>query len=284
MLDSVLLMLSWFKWPVLIFFSVYITFASLVCLWLLYYKRKGIVRKKGNHVKIKKRSVIKRLLYDFPKQYALDLINTPSDFFKYQGLIIYEGNQGSGKTSTMVRDSLLMKEEYPGSKLMTNFEVVGEDEKLMNWRQLVNFKNGHKGVIVCMDELQNWFSSKQSKNFPPEMLSVVTQNRKNRRVIMGTAQRFYMLAKDIRSQCTEIRKCTTLCGCITIVLRKEPVLDSEGNVIEFKHRGIYFHVHNQKLRNSYDTYRVVENLSKAGFKEQTVTEIYNYNSVNVKRK
>ena len=284
MLESTLLMFSWFKWPIIILFGVCIIFAILVYAWLLYYKSKGMVREKGNHVKIKKRSVMKRLLYDFPKQYALDLINTPSDFFKYQGLIIYEGSQGSGKTSTMVRDALLMKEEYPSSKLMTNFEVVGEDKKLLHWKQLVDYKNGHKGVIVCMDELQNWFSSKQSKNFPPEMLSVVTQNRKNRRVIMGTAQRFYMLAKDIRTQCTEVRKCTTLFGCITIVLRKEPVLDSEGNVIEYKGKGIYFHVHNQKLRNSYDTYRVVENLSKAGFKEQTVTEIYNYNNINVKRK
>ena len=284
MLKTTLLIISWFKYPFLIFFGVCIVFTILVYAWLLYYKGKGMVRKKGNHVRIKKRGIIKRLLYDFPKQYALDIINTPSDFFKYQGLIIYEGSQGSGKTSTMVRDALLMKEEYPSSKLMTNFEVVGEDTKLTHWKQLVDYKNGHKGVIVCMDELQNWFSSKQSKNFPPEMLSVVTQNRKNRRVIMGTAQRFYMLAKDIRTQCTEIRKCTTLFGCITIVLRKEPVLDSEGNVVEYKGKGMYFHVHTQRLRNSYDTYRVVENLSKAGFKEQTVTEIYNYNNVSVKRK
>ena len=284
MLDTTLLMFSWFKWPFIIFFGVCIAYTIIIYIWLYYYKRKGMVREKGSCNKIKKRSVIKRLLYDFPKQYALDLINTPPDFFKYQGLIIYEGNQGSGKTSTMVRDALLMKQEYPEAKLMSNFEIKGEDKKLMHWRQLIDYKNGHKGVIVCMDELQNWFSSKQSKNFPPEMLSVVTQNRKNRRVIMGTAQRFYMLAKDIRTQCTEVRKCTTLFGCITIVLRKEPVLDSEGNVIEYKGKGIYFHVHNQKLRDSYDTYRVVENLSKSGFKEQQITEIYNYNNVNVKRK
>ena len=177
MYKTMLIMLSWLKYPFIIFLTVYVTFAILVYAWLLYYKSNGKTRKKGNHVKIKKRSVVKRLLYDFPKQYALDLINTPSDFFKYQGLIIYEGTQCSGKKSTMVRDALLMKEEYPSSKLMSNFEIKGEDKKLIHWRQLVDYKNGHKGVIVCMDELQNWFSSKQSKNVPPEMLSVVTQNR-----------------------------------------------------------------------------------------------------------
>ena len=30
---------------------------------------------------------------------------------------------------------------------------------------------------------------------------------------------------------------------------------------------MYFFVHNKKLRESYDTYKVIENLSKSGFKE-----------------
>lgn len=45
-------------------------------------------------------------------------------------------------------------------------------------------------------------------------------------------------------------------------------MDSEGNVQEFKNRGLYFFIHNKKLRESYDTYRVIENLRKSGFKEQ----------------
>lgn len=30
---------------------------------------------------------------------------------------------------------------------------------------------------------------------------------------------------------------------------------------------MYFFVHNSKLRNAYDTYKVIENLRKSGFKE-----------------
>lgn len=96
---------------------------------------------------------------------------------------------------------------------------------------------------------------------------VITQNRKNRRIILGTSQNFYLLAKAIRSQATEVRRCTTILGCLTIVRRAEPILDSEGNVAEWKNRGMYFFVHNKKLRESYDTYKVIENLSKSGFKE-----------------
>lgn len=75
---------------------------------------------------------------------------------------------------------------------------------------LIDYKNDKQGVIVGMDELQNWFSSNDSKNFPPEMLGIITQNRKNRRIILGTSQNFYLLAKAIRSQATEVRRCTTL--------------------------------------------------------------------------
>lgn len=56
---------------------------------------------------------------------------------------------------------------------------------------------------------------------------------------------------------------------MTIVRRVEPILDSEGNVQEWKNRGMYFFVHNKELRNAYDTYKVIENLRKSGFKEQT---------------
>lgn len=168
----------------------------------------------------------------------------------------------------MIEFAMRMQEEYPLAKCCSNLAYKYEDNKLKDWRMLMNYKNGKKGVIVIMDELQNWFSSNDSKNFPPEMLGVITQNRKNRRIILGTSQNFYLLAKAIRSQATEVRRCTTLLGCLTIVRRAEPILDSEGNVAEWKKRGMYFFIHNKKLREAYDTYKVIENLSKSGFKEQ----------------
>lgn len=167
----------------------------------------------------------------------------------------------------MIEFAMRMQEEYPLAKCTSNLGYIYEDNKLKDWRMLMNYKNGKKGVIVIMDELQNWFSSNDSKNFPPEMLGVITQNRKNRRIILGTSQNFYLLAKAIRSQATEVRRCTTLLGCLTIVRRAEPILDSEGNVAEWKNRGMYFFVHNKKLRESYDTYKVIENLNKSGFKD-----------------
>jgi hypothetical protein len=178
----------------------------------------------------------------------------------------------------------MWQKEYPKAKVITNLAYKRENDALRKWQQLVDYKNGIRGVIVCMDEMQNWFSSNQSKDFPPQMLEVVTQNRKNRRVIMGTAQSFNRLAKPLREQATEVRKCCTLFGCVTIVHRVIPELDSNGDVEKWRHRSFYYFVHTDELRDSYDTYKVIESLRESGFQPAApTTEIRNYNQVVTKK-
>lgn len=246
-----------------------VSFTFFFCINLL----KGKRLKKGEHYKIEKPSLLKRLFVLMPKQYVSDIFDKDPEFFKYQGLVIFEGRQGAGKTISMVKFIMDMQQEYPLAKCITNLAYSKEDKELKTWHMLMGYKNGKRGVIVGMDELQNWFSSNDSKNFPPEMLSVITQNRKNRRIILGTSQNFYLLAKAIRSQTTEVRRCTTLLGCLTIVRKFLPILDSEGNVVEWKNRGMYCFVHNKELRDSYDTWKVIEKLKDSGFKETTTTEV-----------
>lgn len=265
--------IEFLKYPfylILFLFTIFIISCSFFfCLNLI----KGKRLKKGEHYIVKQPNLLKKLFVLLPKQFVNDIFDKEPDFFKYQGLIIFEGRQGMGKTISMVKCIRDMQEEYPLAKCITNLCYAKENDKLKTWEMLMDYKNGKKGVIVAMDELQNWFSSNDSKNFPPEMLSVITQNRKNRRIILGTSQNFYLLAKAIRSQATEVRRCSTLLGCLTIVRKFLPILDSEGNVVEWKKRGMYCFVHDKELRESYDTWKVIENLRKSGFKDNPKTEI-----------
>lgn len=223
------------------------------------------VKPTGVHVKLKKRNFFLKLFYDAPKQIAKDYMTRNPEFFKYQGLIIFTGRQGTGKSTALARATLDMKREYPKSRIIGNMDFKGQDDVLDHWTKLIDYKNGIQGVIAQIDETQNWFSSNQSKDFPPQMLEVITQNRKNRRVILGTAQSFNRLAKPIREQTTEIRECHTFAGCITIVIRKEPILNHAGEVEKYKNRGFYWFVHDEELRNSFDTYKVIESLRESGF-------------------
>ena len=259
---------SFLKYPLILLTIVILIFIILVFLNIGIDFFQGKRRLKGiSHQTVKQTSFFKKILIDFPKRIADDFFEKDPDFFKYQGLIIFEGRQGNGKTIGAVEFARRMQKEYLKAKCITNLAYKYEDDELLHWSQLTDYKNDIFGVIVIIDETQNWFSSNQSKNFPPEMLQVITQNRKNRRVILGTAQNFYLLAKAIRSQTTEIRRCATFFGCLTLVRKFEPILDSEGNVQEFKKRGWYFFVHDKELRESYDTYKVIESLSTSGFKD-----------------
>lgn len=264
-LQGLWMILKWFLIPIGIVFAVIgIRVSFSVCLaW-----HRGERRPAGEHHNVKSPGLLKKVFILFPRQFARDYFSRPVDWFTYQGVIIYTGRQGSGKTVAMVEQTLRMQHEFPSCKCISNLNYAYQDEELTHWRQLIDYKNGHQGVIVQMDETQNWFSSNQSKNFPPELLEVITQNRKNRRVILGTCQCFNRLSKPLREQTTEVRKCLTIAGCLTFVHRQEPELDSQGEVVKWKHRGFYWFVHTPEIRDSYDTYHVIESLAKSGFTER----------------
>lgn len=215
----------------------------------------------------RKKSFLKRILYDFPCQLARDKASFDPSVFQPKGIVVFTGEQGQGKTISMMQMATRILDDYPSAICLSNTEFNRRDIELSDWRQLCSVKNGKKGVVVIMDELQNWFNSKQSKNFPPEMLSVVTQNRKNHRIILSTAQNFYMLSKDIRSQCSMVCKCRTFLGCLTIVTKLKPIVNNEGVVEKSIFKGMYFYIQSDKLRNSYDTYSVIDSLLKSGFKK-----------------
>lgn len=242
------LFLHWFAW----FFYWFVKTPKLL----------GVKRVK------KKRRLFQRLFIDFPSQAGKDFASRDPDTFKPKGIVVFTGEQGAGKTISMIQYVTTMLDDFPKAICLSNTRFERQDITLSDWRQLLSVVNGKSGVVVVMDELQNWFNSKQSKNFPPEMLSVVTQNRKNHRIICATAQNFYMLSKDIRSQCTEIRQCTTILGCLTFVRCLKPIIDNDGVIQKCKFQKLYFFVHSDKLRKSYDTYAVIESLLKSGFQSK----------------
>ena len=257
------------KWPVYIALAIVLLFSILTALWIGYfYIFKGYRFKKGEHYKIKPPNIIKRIFWDAPRRYAKDIIERDPETFRHQGIVIFTGKQGKGKTVGAVQFTRCMQQEYPKAKCLSNLKYKYADGELKSWDDIIDYKNPEgdkKGVIILNDEIQNSFNSKESKNFPMEYMGIVTQNRKNRRIIVATAQNFYMLSKDIRSQCTEIRKCTTLCGCLTIIHRLEPEINNDGEVEKLKSRGWYFFVHDQELRECYDTYEVIKGFRKTGF-------------------
>lgn len=213
-------------------------------------------------------------IFDFLKMLTNDIKTKDPDYFKPHGIVIYEGRQGSGKTLSMVYDTLRLLDNYPKCKCIGNLGTVYRDrsiDDLVNWKQLVSFNNGIYGVIVQIDELQTWAYSRDFKNADPNILGIVCQNRKNRRIILGTAQKFSLIDKTIRIQVTELRSAFTILGCISGYIRKEPIMDVDGEVKKYRFRGIRLFVHSTELRDAYDTYKVIEKFKKTGFEPRKDT-------------
>ena len=260
--------------PVIAYMAI---FALLCVAWVLIYKYYHDWELPPSGVRpVEKRPILKQLFYDAPRRYVRDMYEREPDFFHPQGIHMFCGEQGCGKTIACVEMMLRYQKMYPKSKMITNFGVTTEDDELTKWQQLLDYTNEKKGVIVGIDEIQNWFMS--GKNQLPEgMLEVATQNRKNRRVICCTAQVFTRVNKGLREQVTNVYEPHTYLGCFTVVIKKKYKFDSAGNVIESKIKGMYCFTHTEEIRNAYDTYKVIHTLAQEGFKDLTpapVTNVY----------
>ena len=248
---------------------------GLICTaWTLYFRfGKKMAMPRSGMVIQKKTGFLRQLFVDVPRRYVLDKYSREPGFFHPKGIHMFCGEQGCGKTIAAVEMMMRLQRQYPLAKMITNFGLVTEDDSLDQWQQLLDYTNGHQGVIVGIDEIQNWFMSGLNK-LPEGMLEVATQNRKNCRILCCTAQVFTRVNKGLREQVTLVYEPHTFFGCWTVVIKRKPIFDSEGNVIERKYRGMYSFVHTDELRAAYDTYKVIHTLAKEGFKDRP-TEIVN---------
>ena len=264
---------KFFIYPIIV---VAVLFYLLVGFWFIYYRLNGKKPKGEPNKPPKHTNILYQLLVLVPRCYVNDILEREPDTFGVNGIHMFCGEQGSGKTMACTEMILRLQKTYPCCKTITNFGYKHENDELSDWHQLLDYNNSHKGVIVGIDEIQNWFMAGNNK-LPEGMLEVATQNRKNRRVICCTAQVFTRVNKGLREQVKMLYEPHTFLGCFTVVLKRKPIFDSEGNVINKKYRGMYAFVHTKELRESYDTYKVIHTLSKEGFKDalpNTTTNIY----------
>lgn len=234
---------------------------------------------------LKKDSIIKRIYIDFPIRFVSDmLLRVPDDFNEY-GIRMVCGEQGSGKTITVVYLLMQWAKRYENMKVITNMNYAYQHKQLSHWKDIMSLNNGTKGVAVVIDEIQTWFSSLQSKDFPIEMLTELSQQRKQRKVILGTAQVFSRIGKPIREQTHLVYVPHTYFGCVTIVrITKAHYWDDTEQKFK-KYEGMFFFVHNDEIRNAFDTYQKIEKYKEQGFKSDleripltTVTPIINVTS------
>lgn len=211
---------------------------------------------------------LKRLFIYFPRRFVLDLYERDPDRFNVYGLHFFCGEQGSGKSIATVHFLKMIKERYPGAEIRSNISLNFQDGLIDSPESLLD-ESGTTGQVNFIDEIQNWFNSLESKNMPPEVAGEICQQRKQAKCLVGTSQVFYRMAKQLREQCTLLYEPMTIFGCLTIVRVYKPNVKDDGSVDKKVLRRVYFFVHDDELRNAYDTYEKIKRLTMKGYKARS---------------
>lgn len=195
--------------------------------------------------------------------------NNP-DYFYPAGIWVFTGVQGSGKTLSAVQCLKKVCKEYPKAKVCSNIEIKGLDREIIpftDYSQLSSLSNGIEGVIFFLDEIHILWNSLESKDVPISEMACFCQMRKNRRVIIGTSQKYSRIAKPIREQLQYIIDCKNVLGFVQVNNIIDPSECVEVNgTIQAKTIGTRVWFHSPALYNSYDTlFKIEKAKRKRGF-------------------
>ena len=190
--------------------------------------------------------------------------------FNEYGLTLYCGKQGAGKTVSMVEYLERMRILYPKAIIVTNFGYKHQHHEFTDWRQFFEIRNDLDGVIFAIDEIQNEFSSTAWKNFPPNLLREITQQRKQRIKVVATSQVFTRVVKPLREQTFEVVECFTFLGRWTFTKAfdaQEYEAVVENPAIKNKLRRLWRKnfVQDNKLRDLFDSYAKIEKMANTQY-------------------
>jgi hypothetical protein len=181
------------------------------------------------------------------------------------GIYGFFGLPGKGKTMAMVYVLNRYRKKYKDRiYIMTNFHFKGQDFEFKTWKDLM--KEYDKPLVVAWDEVQNEFNSRDFRNFPVELLTLLTQNRKgNGKQILYTAQRWNRVDKVFRELTHFAVECNTIAGRLTRLRfyhweDYEQLHDTTNVDIRMRIRPVRVEsfVQTDEMREMYDSYKMLE--------------------------
>ena len=189
------------------------------------------------------------------------------DYFHPDGIWVFCGAQGSGKTLSAVKTVKALLKDYPKAIVCSNVCIHGIDViPFTDYEQIKTLSNEEKGVIFLIDEIQVLWNSLESKNIPISEMAVFSQMRKARRVILGTSQVYGRIAKPIREQL----KYAIRCKSYFKYLQVNDVIDPNGENCkgekdgeldgEVVFRSWFFH--RPEDYQAYDTFARIERMKR----------------------
>lgn len=201
-------------------------------------------------------------------QYKRDFRLRWPTYFDPDGLLIFCGPQGSGKTLSAVQYCRKILERYPKCIFVTNVAIEGlpEDIRVIPYdglKSLSDIQNGIEGVLYLIDEIHLEWNSLESKSISIEEMTEFAQQRKQRKHIVGTSQVFMRLAKPLREQIKRVVLCQNLFGLIqhNVEIDGTTATEKDGH-LNAEVKGNYYWFHTPALYGCYDTFAKMHRYKK----------------------
>lgn len=206
------------------------------------------------------------------------------NYFRADGITVFVGSQGSGKTLSAVNYVYELMEKYPKAILVTNVALRdypfgnGRVYPFDNAEDLARYNNGEFGVVFLIDEIQLYFNSLESKNINPDVMVQFSQQRKQRKHIVCTSQVFGRMAKPLREQFSTVILCKNYFNIFqsNSLIDRDSLEDESGGTstnVTGKCRKCYFWFHRSDMYGRYDTYYTISR-NKFISEERKVVNIY----------
>lgn len=184
------------------------------------------------------------------------------------GLHIFVGLFGKGKTISMVERAYRIAKKYPYVNIYTNIElknfpVPQRIYKLTSYKQIIDAPGDSLFVI---DEISTLFQSRNWSSFPMPLLSQLLQVRKKKKMILATAQLFEHVDKLIRDVTFSVIDCNNYFSRWQFATTYLAFDWERANVMQ-PAKPVAYHcfIQTDKIRASYDTYEMIDNLKKEKF-------------------
>ena len=191
------------------------------------------------------------------------LKNTNPDEMKSVGINIFCGPQGSGKTLSLVHYLKKVLKDYPKAIVVTNMELNFEiKQQVIKYSGFEDFKieNGIYGVIYVLDEIHLILNSLESKGVPLSVIVELSQQRKQRKLILGSSQVYSRMAKPLREQIRNVIVCRNLFGIFQLNYLIDAFESQEGSDGKLKYKKLKtsFFFHRKDDYIAYDTYKKMD--------------------------
>lgn len=194
---------------------------------------------------------------------------------KFNGIYQFVALPGEGKTLSMVAHMERARKSAPDLIIATNFHYRHQNYQIDHWSDIVKYAmEAHKlkrPCIIAMDEIHVTFDASDWQKFPPELLALLSFNRKFSLQFLCSSQIYERIPRKIR----DIANYTVICKNVWKLDRYFKNYYFEKNNYESSFNGkrakaefIREYIADDELYSLYDTLAQVDSMTAKAKEEQ----------------